>query len=957
MRNTREARHAKELRRIQPHAPQAEALNALGLRAVQRGEVREAAELFRKAAAVDPAYADAFFNLGKALKDLKAFPEAVEALRHVVVLQPADADAWYNLGNAYSALGTLEEAEQCFRTGIQLKPDDIRMYNNLTVTLQALGHLDNAVAVSSVGLAIDPSYPDLHYNRGLVLLLKGAFPEGWTEFEWRFATTDRANPPRDSSIPRWEGESLFGKTILLSAEQGLGDTIQFIRFARQLQNRGARVLVECPTELCSLIRTAPGVDTVIPRGEALPPHETWSSLLSVPHLAKILDERSYGLAVPYLSPESSKVNAWKDRIQVHGRGMRIGVVWAGNAQHKNDHNRSCPPACFETLLHTPNTVWVSLQTGLTEMPDIVRDGHLIDFTRHMTDFSETAALISTLDLVITVDTAVAHLAGAMGKNVWVLLPFAPDWRWMLVRNDSPWYPSMHLFRQRRRADWANVFDEVRAELNRAAAKFSPPPRRVSNIQPFRFSRNRGGAPDSATTHQTMSHDYAALMAYGDALSNSGLKGHAIDVYRRILHQQPGLSSAWNNLGVCLQQQGDLLEAIHAFDRAAELDARNAAIACNLGSALCEQNLLSRAEEALRRAIALDPSLPDAQNNLANVLRARGDFEGAKRAYDMAIAQRPDFPEPHWNIAQLLLQEGEYARGWEEYEWRWRRADFTSPVRPFAQARWAGEGIAGKTILVHAEQGFGDTIQFVRFVAEVQKTGARVIVECQHELVRLLRQLKGVDAVVAHGEALPSFDVHVPMMSLPHIFRTTLATIPCTIPYLVPESDDVRQWNRRLHGKGLQVGMVWSGTHHLKSLRKRSCPLTRLMPLLEIPGTSVWSLQMGDAIQDLQMVPAAMRPGDLSPQICDFGDTAAALSVLDLVITVDTAVAHLAGALGKPAWVMLPADPDWRWMRDGDRSPWYPSMRLFRQTVDQEWDVVVAQIAHALQGLANGQGRE
>ncbi|MCC6395586.1 MAG: tetratricopeptide repeat protein, partial [Bacteroidetes bacterium] len=893
MSDTPEARHAEGLRHSAPAASQAEALNVLGLRAVQRGETKEAAELFRKSVVIDPAYADAYFNLGKALKELCAFPEAVEALRHVVALQPADADAWYNLGNACNALGNLEEAEQCFRTGIRLKPDDVRMYNNLAVTLQALGHLDDATAVTSVGLAIDPSYPDLHYNRSLILLLKGAFSEGWAEFEWRFATTDRANPLRESTIPRWDGKSVFGKTILLSAEQGLGDTIQFVRFARQLHDRGARVLVECPPELCSLVRSAPGVDTVIARGETLPPHEIWTSLLSVPHLARIMDQGSYGLAVPYVFPESSKVDAWKDRIQAHGRGMRIGVVWAGNPRHKNDHNRSCPPVWFERLLHTPNTVWVSLQTGLTDMPDIVRNGHLIDFTRHMTDFSESAALISTLDLVITVDTAVAHLAGAMGKHVWVLLPFAPDWRWMLARNDSPWYPSMRIFRQRRRGEWGSVFDEVETALNGVAAKFTPPARRADTIRPFRFSRSRRAVPQSPRMHQTMTHDFAALMAYGDALSSSGLKEHAIDVYRRILHQQPGLSPAWNNLGVCLQQQGDLPEAIQAFDRAAELDPRNAAIACNLGSALYEQNQLSRAEEALRRAIALDSSLPDAHNNLANVLRARGDYEGAKSSYDMAIALRPDFPEPHWNIAQLLLQEGEYVRGWEEYEWRWRRADFTSPVRPFAQPRWEGENSDGKTILIHAEQGFGDTIQFVRFVPEVLKTGARVVLECQRELIRLLRHVEGVSAVVPHGAALPSFDVHVPMMSLPRIFRTTLATIPCAVPYLAPETDDVRQWTRRLRGSGLQVGVVWSGKNHLPSLRKRSCPLASLMPLLGISGTSVWSLQMGDAVQDLQTVPAALRPGDLSPQICDFGDTAAALSVLDLVITIDTSVAHLA----------------------------------------------------------------
>ncbi len=945
------------IRRMAPRSSKAEALNTLGMNAVQRGEIRESLGLFEQAVAIDPAYADAHYNLGKALKDLGSFKAAAEVLRRVVKLLPSDGDAWYVLGNTCAALEEPDEAERCYRTALRLRPDDTRIYNNLTVTLQALGHLDEAHAVASVGLALNSGYPDLHYNRGLVSLLKGMHADGWKEFEWRFHTSDRANPLRADVVPRWDGSTLNGRRILLSAEQGLGDTLQFVRFARHLQERGARVLVECSGELCRLIRTVPGVASVFSRGEVQQAYDTWSPLLSIPHLAGITDERSYGAAVPYLFPDPSEVAEWRARLQGTGEGMRIGVVWAGNPHHKNDHNRSCPPALFERLLTVPRTVWYTLQTGGETRDGLHHDRRLIDLTDNLPDFAATAAFVSTLDLVITVDTAVAHLAGALGKPVWLLLPFAPDWRWMLRRSDSPWYPSMRLFRQQQRGGWEKVFDQVRSELQEATGGAFPSPVPSQPLKPLRFSWSWPGAGITGTAAPPQSEDYGALLAYGDALCQAGLRLHAITVYRRILDRRPELPAAWNNLGVCLQQEGNVPEAIAAFERAVELDHRCAATASNLGSALYEHNLLTRARDVLQRALQLDPTLANAHNNMGNVLRALGDFAGARRAFDSAIRWSPDFPEPHWNMAQLLLQEGDYIRGWEEYEWRWRRTDFTSPVRPFRQPCWNGETLHGKTILVHAEQGFGDALQFVRYVHVVLQTGAIVVVECQRELVRLFRNLDGIRSVVAYGDPLPHFDVHVPLMSLPRICKTTLQTIPAEIPYLAPDTGDVIQWRNRLQSEGLSVGVVWSGTQHLKSLRSRSCPLVNLMPLFRIPGTSMWSLQIGDAVHDLDVVPPEIRPRDLSPYIHDFGDTAAAVSVLDLVITIDTAVAHVAGALGTPVWVMLPRDPDWRWMRERDGSPWYPGMRLFRQARAQEWSGVLSQIAESLRTLASRKGEK
>lgn len=927
----------------------AEALNVLGMRAVQRGDYAEAVALFVQAAATDPASADAQYNLARALKDAGRTVEARDAFRKVVALHPADADAWYTMGNTCAMLGDHAEAEHAYRRALELRPEDVRMYNNLAVALQALGRLEEADAVACVGLAIDPGYADLHYNHALILLLQGRFTEGWREFEYRFETSDQANPHRTGMQHRWTGGPLEGKTLLLVAEQGLGDAIQFVRFARHLKDRGATVIVECAQELAALVLSAPGVDSVTPRGGALPSYDLWTPMMSVPGFAGMDNEHVFGLSVPYLFPDAGKVDQWRRRVQALPAGLRIGCVWSGNPRHRNDRARSCPPGEFAALAAIPGIQFFSLQLRDDTAASRVLFPMCHDLTDGIRDLSDTAAFISALDLVITVDTAVAHLAGALGKPVWLLLPFAPDWRWMLRRKESPWYPSMTIHRQERAGDWSGVFANVAGELRRMASMPHQQSRLTAGGAAMRGPVLRG-APPRRDVRALL--DPAPLLAYADALTQAGNRRHAIDTYRRLLAFHPAIAPAWNNLGVCLQQEGDLSEAIAAFERAASLDASSAAVLNNFGFALSEYGVRARAADVLRRAIALDPSLAEAHNNLGNILRAEDDRAGARRAYETAIRCRADFPEPHWNLAQLLLQDGEFEQGWVEYEWRWRRTDFTSPQRRFPQPLWNGEDVQGKTVLVHAEQGFGDTIQFIRYLSLVQGRGARIVLECQPALVRLFLGLPMVHAVVGTGSPLPPFDVHVPLMSLPRIFGTTVRTIPKQTPYVNVHGADVRQWRSVLSGDGPAVGVVWSGTQHLKVLRNRTCPLPLMAPLFSVAGVRMYSLQVGDAAAELAKVPTGFRPVDLGPHLHDFADTAAAVSMLDVVISIDTAVAHLAGALGRRVWLILPEDADWRWMRDRDDTPWYPEMRLFRERRGEGWPPVIARVGEALRGLVD-----
>lgn len=444
-------------------------------------------------------------------------------------------------------------------------------------------------------------------------------------------------------------------------------------------------------------------------------------------------------------------------------------------------------------------------------------------------------------------------------------------------------------------------------------------------------------------------DENLALHYADALQQAGLLEHAIVTYRRILAKVPNNPAAWNNLGLSLQSSNKINEAVTAFDRAVVLAPDNVAIHNNLAFALLEHGDPERAEHWLRRGITLNPSLPELHNNLGNVAREQGDVREAVACYRQAIALRPDFADAHWNLSQGLLTLGMFTEGWGEHEWRRKRPGFTNPRRDFPFPVWDGSEIRGRTLLIYAEQGLGDAIQCVRYCSVIQSRGVEVVLECQRELVRLFRSLPEITMVVPHGDPLPDCDARLAMTSLPRVMQTTLETVPCNIPYLVPPANLVAEWEQRMgpSGSDLRVGIVWSNARKLKVLQNQSCPLDAIMRLQGIPGVTLFSLQLGDAATELQTLPRSLRPVDLTGGIVDMADTAAIISHLDLIISIDTAVAHLGGAMGKPVWILLSRLADWRWMLEREDSPWYPTMRLFRQKTAGDWSGLIADVRSAL----------
>jgi tetratricopeptide (TPR) repeat protein len=422
---------------------------------------------------------------------------------------------------------------------------------------------------------------------------------------------------------------------------------------------------------------------------------------------------------------------------------------------------------------------------------------------------------------------------------------------------------------------------------------------------------------------------------------------SLAIYERWLSDNTGDARALSGLGDLHFEAGRLAAAAAAYRRSIEIEPRNAIVWSMLGQALLKQGRTKEAVAAQRQAVKLSA----ARNsrilfNSAYALREAGKFEASLADFQRCLALAPDDAEAQIHEAILFLLCGQFAEGWKRYESRWKLE--RSGRREFAAPQWKGESFAGKTLLLYGEQGFGDAIQFVRYAKLAKERGGSVVLEVRPELVRLLRSAPGVDSVLARGTALPPHDLQCPLMSLPGLFGTTLKSIRAEIPYLSapPVGAPLAPALKRGAGR-FKVGISWAGSPTHYHDYKRSIGLERFLELSAVAGVELFSLQKGTAAEALKIPSMAALVADCGALVTDFADSAALVAALDLVLTVDTSVAHLAGALGKPVWILLPHVGDWRWMRKGEKSPWYPTARLFRQSAIGDWDGVFERVREAL----------
>lgn len=803
----------------------------------QTQQLAAAEDAYRAALRIDPSLTPAHRNLSSILLWQNRHTEALQHALKAAQFSPDDAETKNTLGAIFKATQQIDKAVACFRLALETDRNNAAYHTNLAGALVDAGRFSQAEHHFQKAIRLNPELPDAHHGLGMLQLQLGDFANGWANYEWRWKSSQK-NERRHHDTPEWSGTPAPDKTLLVYCEQGLGDSIQFVRHIIQAAELVGSIVLECPPSARALFETL-SVDelTVITSDDAPPPFDFQIPLLSLPNalgvtLGNVAKDTPYLTATESFNPIAEHLSKNK---------LNVGLVWAGNPRHRNDAFRSMRWTDCAPLLNSERAQFFSLQLNADSIATdaIAKAANATDLSANCTDLGATASIITQLDLVISVDTAVAHLAGALGKPVWLLLPFAGEWRWMSKREDSPWYPTMEIFRQTKPGDWKSVVSSALESLEIASAP----------------------------------NDLPALEQAALAAKKNGQLPRAKKLFERILQHHPGHTESLSNLG--------------------------------------------------------------------NVLLSLGRTEAATAAHAAALHTAPNSAQVLFNQSLALLKAGDFQNGWAGYEHRTRLPHFASFQARLAQPQWQGESLAGKTLLVWAEQGFGDTLQFCRFLDHINSDGGHVVFECQPELVPLLNQLAGAE-VVSRGELPPPHDVQCPLLSLPKIFDIKPDTIPAPVKLqgsaakpALPASDTDQ----------LKVGLVWRGSRRNETPEPREIPAPLLPEITRFGDAQFYSLQLEQIDGEAPFTENLIW---MSKALPDFLATAQVIEQLDLIITIDTAVAHLAGTLRKPVWLLLPHGSEWRWLEHRDDSPWYPTMRLFRQPAVGDWASVLSAVREALQ---------
>ena len=982
----------KELLALEPndapkYAPKyALVLADLGTLYIQTNRLNEAELYLKKSLSVNPNQAFALNNLATIYNHANKPDEANLYYTKAIEIDPNYADAFNNLGLNQYKLHQFKNAIPFFKRAVEINPHYFDAHYQLALCLVATHDFYEAEQSFNKAMALKPTFAELNLNLALMKLLQGNFEQGLPLYEWRWHC-NKITAANLSNKPLWLGaESIAGKTVLVHPEQGYGDYIQFCRYALDLEKMGANVILLIPSALQPLIKSLSDKFTYITDNQSLQAFDFQCPIASLPLVfsTRLGTIPSYP---HYLRAPASKKQFWQNKLGKKTL-LRIGITWSGSAAYENDWKRSLPVHFLTTILRmdaefhclqkeTKPRDWQILAVNQVKTK-------LINHEADLHDFSDTAALIEEMDLVISVDTAIAHLTGALGKPLWLLIPYLPDFRWLLDRDDSPWYPSAQLFRQTELNSWK----EAIAKLNKAFELWLKNPDALNSkpqITDAKTDTHTTTALASAVADNLPPNEQEKLKKAIE-LHHAGKADKAQVKYKQILAQYPNSTSANNMLGTLYLQGGKLNQAEELLKKILSLDSKNAFALCNLGviysdtnrkaeavqlceqaiavnpnfteaynnlgSYLCQLEENERAAPYLKRAVELKPDYTDAHFNLGLVYYRIKQFALAESAFNTVIAQQPNHLGVYYNLGLLKLLLGDFRAGLPLYEHRWQDKQAKEHIRSFEQPIWLGkDNIKGKTILLHSEQGHGDFIQFCRYAFDIEKLGAKVVIEVNHMQYELATTLSDNFSYVIKGNSLPAFDYHAPLLSLPLAFNTLLETIPAYVPYLKTPADKTLLWQNKLGKKTLpRVGIVWSGTTGHLNDHNRSIALKCLGSLFnnniafhvlqkDIRASDMGALKLLQAFNNVHI-----HQFDLH----NFTDTAALIDEMDLVISVDTSVAHLAGAMGKPVWVLLSFIPDFRWLLDREDSPWYPSARLFRQNKQGNWASVIENVKSALE---------
>lgn len=836
-----------------------------------------------------PTDSNAYAIHARHLKENGNYNAALKYARAATTLSPDNAQHWFSYAYLCTSLGLVDEAVNAYQQVLAHAPNSIQALYNIAYALKMNGDIDRAITFYDAVLKRDPTYEPAHFGRGMALITKGDFTHGWQAHE-RYLK--RSGKNADDLRALLAADAIADKIICLLPEGGLGDTLQFIRYAQILHDMGATTILSCPPPLVKLLQDCPYLDQVIPTTDGIPGHHASASLMSLPAVFNTTHETMPD-TVPYLHADSERINYWQQELR-HDHNFKIGICWQASVHNDSSRlpvaHRGIPLTALLPLTLIKDVSVYSLQKhdGIEELTTLPHWAHITVFdenfdTKHGA-FVDTTALMHTLDLVISVDTATAHLAGALARPVWLMLPYATDWRWGTDETHSPWYPTMNIFKQHTPMNWSHV---------------------------------AGDLINTLLAHLNYSLD--EKLTYAEVLMQHDCHDTAWHVLQELTKSPPQDHSIRLRLGNLLLNLGNHWYGVENFDQA--LDAYNL-------------------------VASLFPRSSTGHYNIGFTQAQRAHPHEAIAAYEHALACSPNDIGTHVEYATALLAAGNYDDGWREYEWRWQLPE-KQVIRDTLPLWNDTDNIHNKTIILRNEGALGDCLQFVRYAQLVKDRGATVIVQAPGSLHALLSQCPYIDTLISPTHHCTA-DYHTSLMSLPAVCNT----MNTPMPYLFADDTLVHQWHSRVNAKQFNIGLCWQADlandanrpHHAR----RSLPLTLFEGLSTIDNITLYSLQKDNPENADWLIPT---PEDFDTTHGAFMDTAALMQNLDCVVTVDTAVAHLAGALGVPTLLILPHKADWRWHIIDNQTAWYPSMKVFQHTTEKPWELIMAQIYETLVELS------
>ena len=925
---------------------------ALALLLTGQARLEAALPHFRAGHAAGGLSAEALGEFVRVLLERREHDEAAEIAEAAAEAHPASARTRFALGLSRLADHRYADALACFDRALELEPPDAERVTYRGIALQNLGRRPEAIAAYDAALGLAPGFALARFHKSLALLMDGEYRTAWPDYEARLASAELGLRPR--RYPRWDGTA-DGRAVLIYGEQGLGDEIMFASCLPDLLRSGARCAVECNPALHGLFtRSFPEalVYAAAP-DKAVPDHVDALGIgAQVPLGSLPLYYRSAESTFPrhegYLRADPDRVELWRVRLRAPGPGLTVGISWKGGTHASRASLRSLTLLEWLPVLTTPGVRFVSLQYGAEAASELrafeaatgIRIEH---WPEAIHDYGETAALVCALDLTLSVCTSVVHLAGALGRPVWVLAPSNAEWRYGGAGETMPWYPSARIFRQSRAGDWSDVLGAVQRGLNEADVWNSAGIRRL-NVRDFPYAqvlleKALELSPRGAEAHSNLG---IALLEQGEEAAGERLLEAAIAL-------DPGLVAAHENLAELFLARFDDDAARAAWNAVLALDPDHAAAHLALAALTAREGRLADARALCRRALELGADRASVLAKEAGMLAAAGDAEGARDLW-AAIDMSASPAEVRWLRAIDALTAGAYAEGWPLYEARLDR--IVSPRRPYPYPDWDGAPPREGALLILGEQGLGDEIMFASCYGEAMARAPRCVIECDPRLAALFTrsfpgaQIVPQDRQSANPQLLASTGItrQVHSGSLPGIFRPDRAAFPNHGGYLVTDAARVAAWREKLDRKAGHrvIGIAWRGgvLHTRRALR--SMAPADFSRMLGVPGLEFVSLQHDDdGTTAAEMAAlAGVRIHSFPETLADMDETAALVRSLDGVLTVCSTVVHLAGALGVPTLVLTPSMPEWRYLREGATSPWYPSVRLLRQQERGGWDEVI-----------------